>query len=255
MIDAIDVRSFGRHEFPMTEAPTYRWKLPSDETCVVGSVATRDSLAEMSVESIREACDLVEIRLDHAVKDRWRLDGSEWAHLSGVPLLFTPRCFAEGGVLQWSSAERMAVTDQILDDASLVDLEVASIDEMRPLIDRLAESKLSWVASFHDFQQLPERAVLEAKLNQAVAAGASAFKVAAQLNTFEDLTTLATFQQAPHAIHVATMGMGPLAAVSRILCAQAGSVLNYGFIGNTSTAPGQWSAAQLHKAIRSVPRL
>jgi 3-dehydroquinate dehydratase-1 len=45
------------------------------------------------------------------------------------------------------------------------------------------------------------------------------------------------------------MGMGPLAPVSRLLCAQCGSVLNYGFLGETATAPGQWDSALLKTAI------
>jgi 3-dehydroquinate dehydratase-1 len=45
------------------------------------------------------------------------------------------------------------------------------------------------------------------------------------------------------------MGMGVLAPVSRLLCAQCGSVLNYGFLGETPTAPGQWDSALLKQAI------
>jgi 3-dehydroquinate dehydratase len=45
------------------------------------------------------------------------------------------------------------------------------------------------------------------------------------------------------------MGMGPLAPVSRLLCAQSGSLLNYGYLGTTATAPGQWDAALLRQAI------
>ena len=69
-----------------------------------------------------------------------------------------------------------------------------------------------------------------------------------------DLARLAEFQLAPHGIPVATMGMGPLAPVSRLLCAQCGSALNYGFLGQTTTAPGQWDAATLrHNIARLAP--
>jgi 3-dehydroquinate dehydratase I len=56
---------------------------------------------------------------------------------------------------------------------------------------------------------------------------------------------------------VATMGMGPLAAASRVRCALAGSVLNYGYLGEAPTAPGQWPAAKLRAAIRAgeVPKI
>ena len=79
--------------------------------------------------------------------------------------------------------------------------------------------------------------------------GPRVFKVAAMLHQPADLARLADFQLADHGLPVATMGMGPLAPVSRLLCAQCGSVLNYGYLGETPTAPGQWDAALLKQAI------
>ena len=48
------------------------------------------------------------------------------------------------------------------------------------------------------------------------------------------------------------MGMGVLAPVSRLLCAQSGSLLNYGYIGQTLTAPGQWDSLRLKQAIANL---
>ena len=119
-------------------------------------------------------------------------------------------------------------------------------------IDRIL---VKWVASFHDFGELPSRQKLDTHAEIAREAGASAFKAAAQLRTLEDLTALAHFQMSEAGIPLATMGMGVLAPVSRLLCAQAGSVLNYGYIGETTTAPGQWSAHRLREGIRSLSPL
>jgi 3-dehydroquinate dehydratase-1 len=49
--------------------------------------------------------------------------------------------------------------------------------------------------------------------------------------------------------------MGPLAVVSRLLCAQCGSVLNYGYLGDEPTAPGQWDAGSLKRAMARLPRI
>jgi len=81
------------------------------------------------------------------------------------------------------------------------------------------------------------------------------FKAAAKLHSPADLAALAAFQQADHGLPKALMGMGPLAPVSRLLCAQYGSVLNYGYLGQTPTAPGQWSAARLKDAIAALAKL
>jgi 3-dehydroquinate dehydratase-1 len=83
-------------------------------------------------------------------------------------------------------------------------------------------------------------------------AGAAAFKTAALLQTPDEVAALARFQMIDQGIPLSTMGMGGLAPVSRLLCAQAGSVLNYGFVGENATAPGQWSAKRLRECIRSL---
>jgi 3-dehydroquinate dehydratase-1 len=47
------------------------------------------------------------------------------------------------------------------------------------------------------------------------------------------------------------MGMGGLGRVSRLLLAQLGSVLNYGYIDN-ATVSGQWSASRLRTIIGEI---
>ena len=94
--------------------------------------------------------------------------------------------------------------------------------------------------------------MLAAAAAKALDAGAAAFKAAARLHGPGDLARLAEFQLRDHGLPVATMGMGPLAPVSRLLCAQCGSVLNYGFLGSRPTAPGQWDAATLRHAVRKL---
>jgi 3-dehydroquinate dehydratase-1 len=144
---------------------------------------------------------------------------------------------------------------EALDEAACVDIEVASIGEMAGLIDELRARKLPWVASFHDFEKLPKNAVLLERLGLAKSAGASVFKIAAKLHDPADVARLAEFQLTDHSIAVATMGMGALGPVSRLLCAQCGSVLNYGYLGQISTAPGQWDSLQLKQAIARLEAL
>jgi 3-dehydroquinate dehydratase-1 len=143
----------------------------------------------------------------------------------------------------------MELLERVLDDAACIDIEVASIPEMGGLLETLQARAIPWLASFHDFGKLPDTAVLEDAARRAREAGANAFKAAATLHSPADMTRLADFQLADHGLPVATMGMGPLAPVSRLLCAQCGSVLNYGYLGETPTAPGQWDAGFLKQAI------
>jgi len=142
-----------------------------------------------------------------------------------------------------------------LDDAAAIDVEVASSVEMKDFLSLLASRNLPWIASFHDFAKLPALEVLARAARQARDAGAAAFKVAAQLLQPADLPRLAEFQATAHGLPLATMGMGPLAPVSRLLCAQYGSVLNYGYPGETPPAPGQWDSALLRQAIARLTPL
>lgn len=216
---------------------------------VVGSFGSVDDLAQADPRALGSVCDLVEIRLDLLAAAGKTPENTIWSHLRGIPLLFTARRIEEGGALPLDDSGRMALLRGALDQAALIDIEVASIGAMRELIEELKERGIPWIASFHDFEKLPQTSVLKNAAGLAKSAGAAAFKSAAMLHSPADVARLAEFQLADHGIPLATMGMGPLAPVSRLLCAQCGSVLNYGFIGNNPTAPGQWDAAMLKQAI------
>jgi 3-dehydroquinate dehydratase-1 len=243
---AVDELPFGKHLFAMSRGEK---RLERALTKVVGSFGSLSDLENSSVSKVRESCDLVEIRLDLLCSAGNKLPGAPWSHLSGLPLLFTARRVEEGGALPLSPADRMELLRGVLNDAAWVDVEIASAPEMEELIEEIAARKIPWIASYHDFNRLPPTADLEEAANRAKDAGASVFKAAARLASPGDVARLAEFQLEDHGLPVSTMGMGPLAPVSRLLCAQCGSVLNYGFLGETATAPGQWDGALLKTAI------
>lgn len=225
---------------------------PDSLPTVVGSIGDAPSLASATPESLSEECEIAEIRLDLLHREFSKKGRSLWAHLLPFPLLFTARCHAEGSPFDIRTADRIAIMEEALPDASLFDIEAMSVSEMTDLIRKIEAAAVPWIASYHDFEQMPSRSRLEARAEIAMEAGANAFKCAARLRTVEDLTALAGFQQSEQGIPLATMGMGDLGPVSRLLCAQSGSVLNYGFIGAKETAPGQWSAKKLRDGIRSL---
>ena len=216
---------------------------------IAGSIGNSRDLHEISTVMARASCDIVEIRLDLLFAEGGGIDASQWSHLGEIPLLFTARRLEEGGAVALAPDARMRLLQSALDQANCVDIEVASIPEMGDLLAELAVRGIPWIASYHDFDKLPATSVLENAARQAFAAGAAVFKAAAMLHSTADLARLADFQLANHGRLVATMGMGPLAPVSRLLCAQSGSLLNYGYLGTTATAPGQWDCGLLKTAI------
>ena len=216
---------------------------------VVGSFGSAVDLQNTALGAMREGCDIAEIRLDLLEAEMAPAGAPPWSHLAGFPLLFTARRGDEGGAGALGPAVRMELLQRVLDEASWIDLELASIPEMSALLPELAAREIPWIASHHDFEKLPDSCDLERAAASAKVAGAAMFKVAAWLASPAEVARLAEFQLADQGLPVATMGMGPLAPVSRLLCAQCGSVFNYGYLGGTATAPGQWDAALLKTAI------
>ena len=221
---------------------------------VVGSFGNGASLANSSPEEVLGLCDIAEIRLDLLLAEGISPAETPWKHLQGVPLLFTARCKDEGGAMDLDSNQRAHLLRPCLENAALVDIEAASISSMSGLIRNLKARGIPWIASFHNFLKLPSNEELQRAAELARISGAAIFKAAAMLHTPADLARLAEFQLVDHGVPVATMGMGPLAPVSRLLCAQCGSVLNYGYLGTAPTAPGQWDSELLKLAISRSDR-
>lgn len=228
--------------------PRVNFILNNGQPKVVGSFGSSADLINTGISTVRASCDLVEIRLDLLHSEGVEISPALWRHLLDIPMLFTARRGEEGGAGNLSSSARMDLLASVLDDAVWIDIEVASIGDAGGLLPELAKRNIPWLASYHDFERLPDTALLEGAAERARAAGASMFKAAARLESPADMARLADFQLADHGLPVSTMGMGPLAPVSRLLCAQCGSHFNYGYLGNTATAPGQWDGALLKTA-------
>jgi 3-dehydroquinate dehydratase-1 len=230
--------------------PHTKIALHTGQPWVVGSLGRAVFLSGAEPSVLLEHCDIAEIRLDLLRADGVTVGPALWQHLTGVPLLFTARRMDEGGALELDASQRRDLLLATLDAAAVIDVEVASLgSSLREVLAEADRRSIPWLASFHDFEKLPATTVLAAAAQQAKAAGAAAFKVAARLHSPADLARLAEFQLSDQGLPLATMGMGVLGPVSRLLCAQCGSVLNYGYQGESPTAPGQWDCGFLKQAI------
>lgn len=226
--------------------------LLSSRPLAVGVVSQPEALAALAASSTADqttTCDAVELRLDLL-----GLPPSEVrrqvAHI-GLPLLLTARHPAEGGKGPQSGPDRAALIEPLLDLAALIDLELRSVNEMQPLIQKAKGLGIPVVGSFHDFQATPADPVLEGAIRFAENAGIDTVKLATFVNTPDDLIRLMKLVGAPHRLRLSAMGMGPWGRISRLLLAKCGSLLNYGFLGD-SNAPGQWPAAKLKELLNEI---
>ena len=219
--------------------------LLSSRPLTVGVASQPEALAafmKLSVEERIATCDLIELRLDLL-----ELDADELQHaipLMGLPVLLTARHPAEGGKGTEDPAGRKALLEPLIELATLIDIELRSVPDMRDIMAKARNHGVSVIGSFHDFQVTPGEEVLKGAMDYAQTAGLDAVKFATYLNGPEDLTRLIKLFVGQRRLPVSAMGMGNLGRVSRLTLAKVGSLLNYGFLGEAN-ATGQWPARQL----------
>lgn len=216
---------------------------------VIPELQTLQLWQSWSAEEQAATCDVIELRLDTlklpAEDIRQALTHNQ------TPVLLTARHPAEGGQGSEKASERMALIEPLLDLAALVDIELRSAMEMKPLVDKAHARSVQVIGSFHDFQATPSDEILRGAISFAQPAGLDAVKIATFLNSTADLTRLIQITSESHRLRLSAMGMGPLGRISRLVLAKCGSLLNYGYIGE-SNAPGQWPAARLKEVLAEL---
>jgi 3-dehydroquinate dehydratase-1 len=141
--------------------------------------------------------------------------------------------------------------EPLLDLATLIDIELRSVMDMRSLLPQARSRGVGVVGSFHDFQATPGDEILSGAIEMAQTAGLDAVKLATYLNGPDDLMRLMKLLSGHRRLPTSLMGMGPLGRLSRLALAKLGSLLNYGFLGD-SNAPGQWPAARLKELLAEL---
>ena len=93
--------------------------------------------------------------------------------------------------------------------------------------------------------------MLEGSISFAQPLGLDSVKIATFLNSQDDLIRLMKLLTGHRRLPMSVMGMGALGRLSRLTLAKLGSLLNYGFIGD-SNAPGQWPAPRLKELLSEL---
>jgi len=216
---------------------------------VVATVHTPSDLEALETPSLAGQADLLEFRLDSLA-----LPPSELAPriaAAALPAILTARHPSEGGDGNLGPDERRALLEAHLDGAAALDVELRSVPEFGAFLSEIAAAGKLLILSTHDFDATPSPSELHAAIERAAAAGADIVKIATHLAKVSDLASLATLLEEEHPVPLSLMGMGPLGRVSRLLLAQSGSILNYGYLTQPN-APGQWPASRLKELIREL---
>jgi len=219
---------------------------------VVATVTRPEDLSFLAAGEV-VPCDILEYRLDDLASVADEAGATMALHPS--PALLTVRRPDEGGAGVLNDGERLTLYERFFTKAALVDTEIASLGSSAfsgfPKAVHNAGALL--IGSFHDFTGFPGRDLLADKMAEAFALGADVAKVAVVISEMRDLFSLVElveYHQTRGRL-VSAMGMGPLGKLSRLVLAQAGSCLNYGYL-RTPNAPGQWSAEDLSNLIEAL---
>lgn len=223
-------------------------RLSLSRPLVVGSVSSAEAWQTACVAETLP-CDVVELRADGLPAD------TDWAALAQMrccrPLLVTVRHESEGGLRSMDAAERVAIGRALLPMAAALDWEIARLEEAAELLAEARAAGVVTIASAHDFEQTPSLESLLEKEQHARSLGADVAKFAFRLHSAENMMTgVELLRRASGTTTV--MGMGALGAVSRLLYAQHGACLVYGYLGDTPTAPGQWSAELCRRSLDAL---
>lgn len=219
-----------------------------DSPLVVGSVDHIDQLAALESASLPGCCDVLEVRLDGMAGQPADLD-YHLDRLSGLPMLFTSRCASQGGIGRLSPAERAQQLLSVSARASWIDVEIASYQEMASVVEEIRAQGVGLILSHHDFDKTPSESEIQGLID--ICPEAEIIKLAFFHHGVQDLMNCCNILR-DNDHPMAVMGMGKLGPVSRLLYAQHGALLNYGYLGDKPTAPGQWSAEMLKDAIAAL---
>ncbi|MDR3402751.1 MAG: type I 3-dehydroquinate dehydratase [Chthoniobacter sp.] len=193
--------------------------------------------------------DFLEIRVDNFAVDPAALL-PELPRLR-VPLIVTVRHPAEGGAHNLGFSQRRELFARFLPHAALVDVELRSFEKLSDTISAARRAGVKVIASVHHFHSMPPVAKLQRAIRQAHAAGADVCKLAALADSPAALAQLLGVFGKKSPLPLSVMGMGRFGKISRLLLAQAGSVLNYGYLDRPN-ASGQWEARLLKSRLAEL---
>jgi 3-dehydroquinate dehydratase-1 len=223
-------------------------KFPDLHPVVIGTVTTAAGLRSLAKPTI--SADAIEVRVDALLVDRVPADKIEAALKARKhPVLLTLRIPAEGGHRAWNVPERRDLYLRLLPNVEAIDIELATVLDMAPVIDAARKLKKTIVFSAHAIKKPATAGQMAAWVDAYNSQPQTILKVAAQIKSWRDLQQLAAILVNHPDWYVSVMGLGPAAAQSRSVLTALGSRLVYGYLDKPA-APGQPSAVQVRKMVR-----
>ena len=175
--------------------------------------------------------------------------------IGDIPLIFTCRIEAEGGMQPLSQEARLGIIEAAIQsgEIDIVDIELRNEAPFIEAVRNAArEHGVKLILSYHDFKATPAEDVIVGKLEQAQSEGADIAKVAAMPTSYADVLTLlqATLKARTEVLTIplVTMSMASEGVITRMAGGLFGADITFA-IGQASSAPGQIPIGDLRQAM------
>jgi 3-dehydroquinate dehydratase-1 len=225
-------------------------KFPEAHPVVLGTLTTAAGLRCLARKNV--PADALEVRVDALLAEKVPVEKIETAlRVKKHPVLLTLRISSEGGQLPWKVRQRRALFLRLLPLVEAVDVELATVRAMQPVIDEARSTGKTVVLSAHAILQPATPAQIARWVGQFTPLPGTILKIAARIQSWRDLQRLAALLVNHPEWPLAVMGIGPYAAQSRSVLTALGSRLIYGYLDQPA-APGQPSAAEVRKMVQAV---
>lgn len=216
--------------------------------CIAAVVTGR-----ISVAAIRKAASLgaglLELRVDtFATADPGELAASfeKLKKNTDLPILLTIRSEKEGGQARLTERQRAHLYETLIPFSDLVDIELSS-GILKAVVNFAKRARKRVIISHHDFVSTPGDKKLKKTVESARSSGGDIVKIAAMVNSRDDLRRLAGLLTGEEGLIV--IGMGPLGRPSRVFFPMLGSLVAYCPV-TKSTAPGQLSLREMRSELK-----
>ncbi len=225
--------------------------------CIPVTARTIAELEEQIGKICAAPCDMIEMRADYFTGNPMDELKVLREQMPQIPLLFTCRTKAEGGMCDislesYAELNRAAAKSGLAD---LIDLELNRGEELlQELIPEL-QHFVRVLVSFHDFEKTPGRDTLIGLLDRMQNLGADITKAAVMPQGERDVLTLLVaavamkeqYADRPYIV----MSMGKLGSISRLAGSLTGSAVTFASAGAIS-APGQLDAEFVEKCRQKI---
>lgn len=176
--------------------------------------------------------------------------------LGDLPLLFTLRSEAEGGVFQGSGRQYASIVGTAASSGcvDLVDVELARCGDSAVIIGAAHEHGIRVVASYHDFDATPAKDKLIEIFCSMQSHDADILKIAVMPRNPEDALILMNATEEASMLYVdrpvVGISMGELGLISRSKAEAIGSAICFAAGPDGDSAPGQIAAEEMSEILR-----